>query len=520
MRKLAFVLASLLTILLPTAVGYRIGTGYWPGTSSSHMSEGASQTATVDTTPTAKRRVLYWKDPDGKSTFSANPTKTADGRDYVAVHEDEEPLLAGDKPAAAPSAAAESNAKGERKIKLYRNPMGLPDTSPTPKKDWMGMDYIPVYEGEDEEDGSSVKVSLDKVQRSGVRTEAAELRSLLRPVKSSAVAAYDERTLHSVALRADGFIEKLYIEENGRHVKAGEPLFRVYSSGLVNAQVDYRIALSSDKSTRDRAASLSGAEQKLKNFEIPRTVIDEIERTGQPVMAIDWPSPADGVVMKKNVVEGRMVRMGEELFMLADLTKIWVIADVAEQDIRLVKIGQPARVHFKAFPGETFEGKVTFILPELEMATRTAKVRIEIDNPDYLIKPEMFADVEIDSGAGDTPRVAVPNTAVINSGDRQVVIVARGEGRFEPRAVELGLRGEGYTEISSGIAPGEEVVVSANFLIDAESNLKAALSGFTADTAAPIPPKSEGVENPERMPATEGVPNFGAAASPSKELQP
>jgi len=214
---------------------------------------------------------------------------------------------------------------------------------------------------------------------------------------------------------------------------------------------------------------------------VPKAVLEEMLRTGEPVMSFDWPSPADGYIMKKNVVEGQMVRMGDEIFRIADLDMIWVIADVAEQDMGLVAVGQPAKVRFRAFPSQVFEGRVTFILHELDAATRTAKVRIEIDNPQQRIKHEMYADVEIGTNVGDAPRVAVPNSAVIDSGSRQVVIVARGEGRFEPRTVNLGLRGQDYTEINEGIAAGEDVVVSANFLIDAESNLRAALSSFTAD---------------------------------------
>jgi Cu(I)/Ag(I) efflux system membrane fusion protein len=179
-----------------------------------------------------------------------------------------------------------------------------------------------------------------------------------------------------------------------------------------------------------------------------------------------------------------MVRMGEEIFRIAGLENIWIIADVSEQDIGLVAVGQPAKVRFRAFPSEVFEGRITFILHELGAATRTAKVRIEIDNPGHRIKHEMYADVEIETNVGEEPRVAVPNSAVLDSGNRQVVIVARGEGRFEPRSVKLGLRGEDYTEIKEGIAAGEEVVVAANFLIDSESNLKAALAGFTADAAS------------------------------------
>jgi len=394
--------------------------------------------------------------------------------------------------------ASEMAKANERKPIYYRHPMGLPDTSPVPKKDSMGMDYIAVYAEEEKGDPASVKISLDRVQRSGVRTQTAQLRRLVRPVRAPGVAKADERTLHSVTLRADAFIEKLYVEETGAQVKKGQPLFRIYSPAMVNAQVDYRIGLP-DANVRPRAADLKGAEQKLRNLEVPDSVLTELHKTGVPVMSIDWPSPADGYIMRKNVIEGQMVRMGEEIFRIANLDKIWVIADVSEQDMGLIALGQPATMRFKAFPSETFKGRVTFILHELDMATRTGKVRIELDNPKRRIKHEMYADVDIETGAGANPRIAVPNSAVINSGNRQVVLVARGEGRFEPRSVTLGLRGENYTEIKEGISAGEEVVVAANFLIDAESNLNAALAGFTADgggrqTSAPPAAQQQGHE--------------------------
>lgn len=387
---------------------------------------------------------------------------------------------------------------GDCKPIYYRNPMGLPDTSPVPKKDSMGMDYIPVC-ADEAQGGSSagITISLDRVQRSGVRTEKAQMRRLVRPVRAAAVAKPDERTMHSVTLRADAFIEKLYVAESGAHVKRGEPLFRIYSPDMVTAQVDYRITYPVAGGTR-REASVRGADQKLRNLEVPQAVVDELRRTGEPVMSFDWPSPADGYVMSKNVIEGQMVRRGEEVFRIAALDNIWVIADVAEQDIGLVKVGQPATIRFKAYPSQTFKGRVTFVLHELDPATRTAKVRIEIDNADHRIKHEMYANVEIDTGAGEQERIAVPNSAIINSGSRQVVLVARGDGRFEPRDVKLGLRGADYTEVTDGVAAGEEVVVAANFLIDAESNLQAALAGFTADAtqkeSPPMPaaPPGEG----------------------------
>jgi membrane fusion protein, copper/silver efflux system len=441
--------------------GYRLGAGGWP------FVAGAKPTATQPTAAgetAAGRKVLYWKDPDGKADFSAAPKKTANGRDYLPVYDDEESSFAA-PPGAKP--------KGKEKIRYYRNPMGLPDTSPVPKKDWMGMDYIPVYEGE--EDGT-VRVSLDRVQRTGVRTEKAALRVLSRPIRAPGIAKVDERTLRSVVLRADGFIEKLYINATGMHVHAGEPMFVVYSPQVVSVQVDYRSA----KGATDGERRQAGALQRLRNLGLAESVIEEIKSSPRPLMQITWPAPVSGVAMMKNVVEGQMAKAGEELYRLADLSSIWVIAEVAEQDIGLVKIGATARLSFRAFPGETFEGKVTLILHELDAATRSAKVRIEVNNPGHRVKHEMFTDVEIDAPAGQAPRLSVPASAVIDSGNRQVVLIDKAEGRFEPRPVRLGVRGDGFVEIVDGLKEGESVVVTANFLIDAESNLRAALAGFSA----------------------------------------
>jgi Cu(I)/Ag(I) efflux system membrane fusion protein len=442
--------------------GYRLGAGSWPLVSVSRPIP-----ATPAQEPTAVRKVLYWKDPDGKADFSPAPKKTADGRAYLPVYDEEEPSFAG------PEAAKR---KGKGKILYYRNPMGLPDISPVPKKDWMGMDYIPVYEGE-EQDAGTVKVSLDRVQRAGVRTEAAATRVLSRPVRAPGIAKADERTLRSVVLRADGFIDKLYVNQTGMHVHAGQPMFSVYSPQVVSVQVDYRSA----KGAADGEQRQTGAVQRLRNLGLPDSVIEEIKSSPRPLMQITWPAPMSGVVMMKDVVEGQMAKAGQELYRLADLSSIWVIADVAEQDIGLIKIGAPAQLNFRAFPGEKFEGKVTFILHELDATTRTAKVRIEVKNPEHRIKHEMFADVEIDAGAGQAPRLSVPSSAVIDSGTRQVVLIDKGEGRFEPRPVKVGVRGDGFIEVVDGLKEGEKVVVAANFLIDAESNLKAALAGFSPE---------------------------------------
>ena len=376
--------------------------------------------------------------------------------------------------------AVPAPAKAERKVLYYRNPMGLADTSPGPKKDSMGMDYIPVYPddagaGDDDTNATTVKISADKIQRSGVRSEEVLLTKMSRSLRVPGIAKPDDRTLRTISLRANGFIEKLYANEKGRHVKAGEPLFRVYSQDMVSAQVDYQIA------SRDRGgASLKGGERKLTNLDVPPYVLETLRRTGEPLLSIEWPSPVTGVIMEKSVIEGQMAKMGEELLRIADLSSIWVIADVPEQDLARVKVGSAAKVVFRALPGEEFNGQVTFILHELEASTRAAKVRIEIKNPDHKIRHEMYADVSIETAGDAQARITVPSSAVIDSGNRQVVLIDKGEGRFETRAVKLGMRGDGVIEISEGLKEGEKIVVSANFLIDAESNLKAALAGFSS----------------------------------------
>ena len=227
--------------------------------------------------------------------------------------------------------------------------------------------------------------------------------------------------------------------------------------------------------------------ERLKNLGLPESVLNQIRASPTPLMSIDWPAPVSGVVMEKKAISGQMVKAGEELYRLADLSSIWVIADVAEQDIGQVRVSSPAKIAFRAFPDQPFDGRVTFVLHELDARTRTGKVRIEVRNPEHRIKHEMYADVEIDAAAGEPKRLTVPVSAVIDSGNRQVVIVERGEGLFEPRPVKLGRRSDGFIEIRDGLKAGEKVVVTANFLIDAESNLRAALKSFTADepTAAP-----------------------------------
>ena len=418
----------------------------------------------------AERTILYYRDPSGAPYWSAEPKKDAAGRDYLPVFEDEEISFEPGEKKSPPTAAA----GGPHKILYYRNPMGLPDTSPVPKKDWMGMDYIPVYEGEEQDDGKTVKVSLDKVQRSGVRTEVVEARPIVRPVRAVGTVTVDERRLTVVALRSDAYVEDLFVNATGHDVRAGEPLFRVYSPAIVSAQVDFQVAMGSD----------AGA-QRLRNLGVPESFIRELRGARTIPRTIDWPAPASGTVISKRIINGQRVQAGDELYRIADLSKVWVIADVAESDLATIKVAMRASVTLRAYPMQPLEGEVTFIYPEVRTETRTGRVRIEVPNPDGRLKIDMYADVVFQAGANEPLAIAVPVSALIDSGTRQVVLVAKGEGRFEPRAVKLGRRGDGYVEVLDGVGKGEEVVTAATFLIDAESNLKAALQAFIQ----PEPPK-------------------------------
>ena len=380
----------------------------------------------------------------------------------------------------ASTAVVESSApaKEERKILYYRNPMGAPDTSPVPKKDSMGMAYIPVY-ADEHQSATTVKVSLDKIQRTGVRTERVEARPIVRTVRAVGRVEHDEALLTIVTVRSDGYIEELFVNKTGQHVKKGEPLFRLYSSQIQLAQSDLIVAMRTEgrKTGPEADKSLEGAMLRLRNLGVPQSRIDEVRRTNTNPRTIDWPAPATGDVIEKKIINGQRVTAGDELYRIADHSLIWIIADVAESDIGSIRIGSAAKVTVRADLGAPVEGKVTFIYPELKPETRTVPVRIEIPNPEGRLKTSMYADVVFSAGEA-APVIAIPANAVIDSGTRQVVLVAKGEGRFEPRVVKIGARGEGYVEVVDGLKVGEEVVTSATFLIDAESNLRAALQSF------------------------------------------
>jgi len=467
------------------AVVAAAGAGLWAGQMGLVKLPVPATTAMIGVAqPADKGPAIYYRDPSGKPLYSLTP-KTADsGQPYVAVHAGEDVGFDAPKPAA--EAAAGEVAQAQRKILYYRNPMGLPDTSPVPKKDSMGMDYIPVYEGETE-DGDTVKVSPGKIQRSGVKTETVSKRVVVRDIRAPGTVEIDERRVAVVAPRFDGFIETVGPVTSGTHVKKGEPLMTVFGQDLLNQAARLLVEQSNGARSEDAIAprrggnpgEVIGARRRLLNFGVPEEFIEQIKRDRKVPDTISWPAPRDGVVLERNAVDGQGFKAGDVLFRIADHSVVWVMADVAEGDIGALRPGQLVRVTTRAHPGRVFTGQVAVIYPHLTRETRTVRVRIELPNPDLALLPDMYAEVDIATGS-DESVAAVPESAVIDSGARQVVIVDQGDGRFAPREVKLGRKGDGYVEVLSGLEAGESIVVNGNFLIDAESNLQAALKGLTS----------------------------------------
>jgi Cu(I)/Ag(I) efflux system membrane fusion protein len=370
--------------------------------------------------------------------------------------------------------------------------MGLAETSPVPKKDPMGMDYIAVHDGEDSDDAGTVKISPTRVQMLGVRTAAVELRIVTRTIRAVGTVQADERRLYVINTKFEGWIEKLHVNATGQSVRRGEPLMEIYAPDLVVAEQEYLLARRSLQSmkaatadTNDAARQLAEAAlARLRNWDITEDQLRELQRSGKMTRTLTLRAPADGVVLEKMAVEGLRFMPGEPLYRIADLSTVWLVADVFEQDLGALRAGQEAKITVNAYPGAAFDGTVSFIYPTVSQETRTGKVRIVTANADGRLKTGMYANIVLDASLGGGPVLAVPDSAIIDGGDQQIVLVDRGEGIFQPRRVKLGAHADGFYEVREGLSANERVVVTANFLIDAESNLKAALKTFAPPEGA------------------------------------
>jgi Cu(I)/Ag(I) efflux system membrane fusion protein/cobalt-zinc-cadmium efflux system membrane fusion protein len=370
---------------------------------------------------------------------------------------------------------------GERQVKHWVSPMDPTYIREAPGQDYMGHDLVPVYEG-----GADGGIAVDPVirQSMGVRTAAVELRDLRRPLRTVGLVAVDETRQLVVTSKIEGWIERLYVNQSGQAVKSGQPLLEIFSPDLVAAQQEYLLALASSRrlaqSPLPEVADggrrlLDAARSRLRYWDISQAQIDRLEQTGEVRRTLTLHSPGSGVVTMKQAVQGMRVMAGEELLQIADLSRVWVNAELYEQDLPWVQVGQQARVELPYAPGKALTGKVDFLYPYLDGETRTVKARIVFSNPDAQLKPDMYANVTIDT-AEIKGALTVPEDAVLRSGTGALVFVALGDGKFEPRPVELGVSGgDGFVQIRSGLRVGEDVVTSAQFMLDSESRLREAI---------------------------------------------
>ena len=364
---------------------------------------------------------------------------------------------------------------------FYRSPMNPEVTSPVPAKGPMGMDYIPVY-ADDEASGPAGTVSIDPVtvQNIGVRTAVAEVRTIARQINTLGRVDYDERRITRLHPKTQGWVEELRIGTTGEAIVDDEILLSIYSPQLVSSQQEYLLALNSFETLGDSpfedvrrgaADMVDTSLERLRLLDVPEHQINALKESGEVSRLLHIHSPAKGIVVNVGVRDGQFVTPQSELYMIADLTAVWVFVDIFEEELPWVSVGDEVEMRVTAVPGTTLRGKLTYIYPYAESTTRTIKARLEFDNRDLLLKPEMFADVTIYASPRENV-IVVPSEAIVRSGLQEQVFVVRAPGKFEPRKVEIGLSGEGVTEIRSGVSSGEEVVVSAQFLIDSESKLR------------------------------------------------
>jgi multidrug efflux pump subunit AcrA (membrane-fusion protein) len=400
--------------------------------------------------------------------------------------------------------------KGERKILFYRNPMNPNVTSQTPAKDEMGMDFVPVYEDEAKGSGESanlpegyatVLVGMERMQLAGIQSAVAMREAISHPVRAVGVVVPDETRVRRVQAKIEGWIEKLHTNFTGQMVTKGQPLLEIYSPDLVATQREYLLARagvdrmkgSPYKDAREMSSELAlAARTRLKLFDVPESFIEELERTGKVRRTVTLNAPVSGYVTGKEIFEGTRVMPGMDLLTVTDLSRVWIDADLYEYEAQSVRVGQTALLDTVADPGTKRKGRVAFIYPTFSPETRTLKVRFEFPNPGLRLKPQMYANVSLDLHS--VTGVVIPDSALIETGVRQIAFVDRGDGSFEPREVKVGVRGDGKAQILSGVKAGEKVAVRANFLLDSESKLRSALTKMTGGGSAP----------PQRQPQVQG----------------
>jgi multidrug efflux pump subunit AcrA (membrane-fusion protein)/ribosomal protein S27E len=396
-----------------------------------------------------------------------------------------------------------------RQILYYKSTMMPGETSPQPAKDSMGMDMAPVYAAAAAA-ANSATIAIDPatIQTMNIQTTEIARGPLRRTIRTVGTIDYNETALAEVTTKFKGWIEKLDVDATGELAHRGEPLFEIYSPELYSAEAEYLAVLGSTNGPGGEGLRET-AREKLKFFDVSDAQIAALEKARAPRKTLEILAPADGFVIEKNIVQGRMVDAGTTLYRLADLGMVWVYAQVYEQDLPYVRLGQEATVKLSALPDREFRGRVAYIYPSVDEKTRTARVRLEFENPGYFLKPGMFVSAQITSELEPSVLLA-PDSAVLRSGDKNTVFVALPGGKFDPRTVTLGLEaGHDQDEVISGLQAGDRVVTSGQFMLDSESQLREAIEKMRGPAAAPL-----------EMPAATSTNEPGLSAAASAETEP
>jgi Cu(I)/Ag(I) efflux system membrane fusion protein len=430
----------------------------------------------------SERKVLYWYDAMSPQHHYNKPGKAPDGMDLV-------PQYAEDSASQTATAASASEPGGKRTILFWYDPMHPAYKSDKPGiAPDCGMQLVPKYADETatpKMPAGTVKIAAEKQQLIGVRTATVERQSLVRTVRTTGQLTSDETKLAHIHVKVNGYIDKSYVDFVGQLVKRGQPLFTLYSPDLVATEEEYLIA---KRGAKEMGASqfpdvaqgseslLRSTRGRLKLWDISDEQIKKLDETGEVTKTLTFYSPVSGFVTDRKAFPQTAVTPDMDLYDISDLSTIWVNADVFEYEVPFVKVGQTADMELSYYAGKTYTGKITYIYPTVDPVSHTVKARIEFANPNFALKPQMFANVQLKINYGK--QIAVPQEAIMDSGDKQYVFVVHDGGVFEPRVIQMGAKLEGNVVVLSGLNAGETIVTSGNFLIDSESRLKSAMAGM------------------------------------------
>lgn len=445
----SMLLVSSLTLVIGIGAGYLM------------FGSGTAQEPSID----QENQPLFYRNPMNPDVTSPLPAKDSMGMDYIPVYADQ------------------GQSSAEREILFYRNPMNPSVTSPIPAKDSMGMDYVPVYaDNEASKVVGTVKIDPVVVQNIGVRTAIAKRTSISRTIRAVGRVDFDEERMSRLHPKVEGWIEEIRVDKTGQTVAKDDILLSIYSPKLVATQQEYLLALNNlsalEKSPFEEIQQgardlVTSSRERLELLDVPKHQIRELEQTRKIKKSLHIHAPVAGTVIRIGSRQGQYVTPQTELYMMVDLNQVWVFADVYEYELPWVKLGDEVEMTLASVPGRIFEGSVSYIYPYAQSKTRTTKVRLVFDNNDMLLRPDMFAEVNIKADTLEDV-VVIPSEAVIRSGDRTQVFLVRSPGKFEPRIVRLGIESNGRVAVLDGVDAGDEVVTSAQFLVDSESKLREA----------------------------------------------